>query len=320
MLLQALAITAAVSGVAAQRPSGTSICDYYTTALLKNNTAENQLTLLTLVVNTAVIGNYTTPNHNAVPGILTPGTINGTDVSLAKYFNGSLASSNRGGTSGVSVNYLDDGGAVPLKMNKPANGTSSNQYTLLTHLYEYFGSILGCSMQGMTGYSAYDGDVSQYQVHKFMDLSYPEVSYFIQQVALSAQSFGVASSDLAVAGTALNSLFNVKMAAPVAVIPAQGAQLQSICDDDSCPLAPNSTTVGYQNVTKPVAANSSNSADPSSTTSTGSSSSATSTSSGSGSKTSTTSIPGTATGKSDASTAVGLSMMAVFGGALAFLV
>lgn len=57
MLLQALAVAAAVSGVAAQRPSGTSICDYYTTALLKNNTAENQLTLLTLVVNTAVIGN-----------------------------------------------------------------------------------------------------------------------------------------------------------------------------------------------------------------------------------------------------------------------
>lgn len=39
------------------RPADTSICDYYTSALLKDVTAENQLKLLTLVVNTAVIGN-----------------------------------------------------------------------------------------------------------------------------------------------------------------------------------------------------------------------------------------------------------------------
>jgi len=49
-------------GVAADgRPSNTSICDYYTTALLTNNTAANQMTLLTLVVNTAVIGNCMFP-------------------------------------------------------------------------------------------------------------------------------------------------------------------------------------------------------------------------------------------------------------------
>ena len=62
-----------------------------------------------------------------VPGILTNGTYNGTAVSLAGYFNGKLASSNRGGNSGVAVNFLDDGGAAPLMMNMPANGTSSNQ-------------------------------------------------------------------------------------------------------------------------------------------------------------------------------------------------
>jgi len=59
----ALALAAAGSA-AAQRPTNTPICDYYTTALLKNNTAENQLTLLTLLVNTVVIGNcklYLTP-------------------------------------------------------------------------------------------------------------------------------------------------------------------------------------------------------------------------------------------------------------------
>ena len=62
-----------------------------------------------------------------VPGILAPGTINGTEVNLLPYFDGGLASSNRGGSSGVAVNFLDDGGAVPLMMNMPANGTTSNQ-------------------------------------------------------------------------------------------------------------------------------------------------------------------------------------------------
>jgi hypothetical protein len=57
MLFKYLALAGAVGTAIAQRPTNTSICDYYTTALLKNNTAANQKTLLTLVVNTAVIGN-----------------------------------------------------------------------------------------------------------------------------------------------------------------------------------------------------------------------------------------------------------------------
>ena len=129
MQFKYLAVFAASVGSAiAQRPSNTSICDYYTTALLKTNNATNQYTLLTLVVNTAVIGNYTTPNVGiSVPGILAPGTYNGAAVDLLPYFNGGLASSNRGGSSGVSINFLDDGGATPLMMNMPSNGTSSNQ-------------------------------------------------------------------------------------------------------------------------------------------------------------------------------------------------
>lgn len=128
MQFKALAILAAVGTAVAQRPSNTSICDYYTTALLKENNATNQYTLLTLVVNTAVIGNYTQPNVGIkVPGILATGTFNGTTVNLLPYFDGGLASTNEGGDAGVATNFLDDGGAVPLMMNKPANGTSSNQ-------------------------------------------------------------------------------------------------------------------------------------------------------------------------------------------------
>lgn len=127
MHYKAFAFLAAVGVVLAQRPDNTSICDYYTTALLKDNNATNQLTLLTLLVNTAVIGNYTKPNVGVkVDGILAPGKYNDTDVNLVPYFNGGLLSSNRGDKA-VAINFLDDGGAVPLTLNKAANGTDSNQ-------------------------------------------------------------------------------------------------------------------------------------------------------------------------------------------------
>lgn len=96
-----------------------------------NNTPTAQYTLLTLLVNTALIGNYTQPNVGvAVNGILNPGTYNGTNVNLLPYFDGSLLSTNSddGSSQGVSMSFLDDGGAAPLKMNQPSNGNvSSNQ-------------------------------------------------------------------------------------------------------------------------------------------------------------------------------------------------
>ncbi|KAI1324426.1 hypothetical protein F5Y16DRAFT_307634 [Xylariaceae sp. FL0255] len=250
-----LALGAVATGVNAQRPSNTSICDYYTTALLKNNTADNQATLLTLVVNTVVIGNYTQPNVGViVPGILAPGKYNGVDVNLLPYFNGDLASSNRGGSNGVSINFLDDGGATPLTMNKPSNGTTSNQYFLLTHLYQFFGSLLGCSEQGMPGFDAYMGHPSMYEVHKFMDLDEAELGYFITQVGLAASSFGVADSDVQAVGTALNSTFGYRCSAPATVIKAQGPQLQAICIADDCPLATSAVCASYSSATEPASA------------------------------------------------------------------
>lgn len=259
------AVTAAAfAGVVAAQgaPSNTTICDYYTTALLKNVTAENQATLLTLLVNTVVIGNYTKPVIEGVtwpdimvPGILANGTVDGEDVNLLPYFNGGLLSNNRGGSSGVAVNFLDDGGAVPLMMNKPANGTDSNQYKLLTHLYGFFGTLLGCSAQGSDAFPAYGGQASMYKVHKFMGLNTAEVTYFIQQVGMAAASFGVADSDVTKVGEALSGLFNVRCAAPATAIPAQGPQLQSICITDDCKIAPNATCSSYEAVVEPGVAN-----------------------------------------------------------------
>lgn len=120
-------VTTLLSSTFAQRPASQSICDYYTTALLKDNTPANQYLLTSLLVNTVVIGNYTQPNTGvAVPGILAPGTYNGKPVNLLPYFNGCLKSTNRGNRP-VSVNFLDGGGAAPIKMNKPANDNTSNQ-------------------------------------------------------------------------------------------------------------------------------------------------------------------------------------------------
>ncbi|KAI8947354.1 hypothetical protein F4801DRAFT_561207 [Xylaria longipes] len=249
---KAVALVVVADAVQAQRPENTSICDYYTTALLKNNTADNQATLLTLVVNTVVIGNYTEPNVGVkVAGILAPGKYNGTDVNLLPYFTGELASSNRGGDQGVPVNFLDDGGAEPLKNNKPANTESSSQYFLLTHLYQFFGSLLGCSKQGMPGFDVYSGHASMYEVHKFMALDPYEVGYFINQVGLAASSFGVADSDVQAVGTALSSLFDYRCAPPTAVIESQGAQLQAICIAEACPLAEKATCDSYEPVVEP---------------------------------------------------------------------
>jgi hypothetical protein len=130
MRFNAVLLAVAAAGTAvAQRPANQSICDYYTTALLKQNNATNQYTLLTLLVNTAVIGNYTQPNVGImVPGILNPnGTYNNTKVNLVPYFDGGLASTNDGGNMGVAKNFLDGGGAAPLMKNMPANDMTSNQ-------------------------------------------------------------------------------------------------------------------------------------------------------------------------------------------------
>jgi hypothetical protein len=114
--------------VAAQ--AAQSYCDKYTTALFKTNNATNQKTLLTLVVNTALIGNYSaTVNNMVVPGILNPnGELNGVKVNLVPYFDGTLNSTNTNDAAGGHKNFLDDGGAAPLMKNMPSNGnTTSNQ-------------------------------------------------------------------------------------------------------------------------------------------------------------------------------------------------
>jgi len=242
---------ALAAGAAADRPTDVSICDYYTTALLKDNTAANQETLLTLVVNTVAIGNYTQPNVGiAVPGILAPGTGDYAGVNLAPYFTGALNSTNRGGSQGVSLNFLDGGGAAPLLKNELPT-MSSAQYKLVTHLYGYFAVLLGCSSFGTT-VKPYSGSTNMYETHKFMALDPKEVGYFIQQVGLAAASFGVADSDVKIVGEALNKAFGYRCSPAAAIPPTAAPAPQAICIDSSCPIAANATCSLYADVIEPT--------------------------------------------------------------------
>src|SRR5271163_1287309 len=86
---------------------------------------------------------------------------------------------------------------------------------LLTHLYQFFGTLLGCSKIGTPDFPTYAGDKSMYEVHKYMALD-------AFQVGLSAASFGVAQADVEAVGMSLNNLFGYKCARPATVVPSQG--------------------------------------------------------------------------------------------------
>ncbi|KAH7115126.1 hypothetical protein B0J11DRAFT_594361 [Dendryphion nanum] len=243
--MRGLNFIALVGAIGSSFAQNVSLCDKYTTALLMQNNATNQYTLLTLLVNTVVIGNYTQPNKNSVPGILAKGVYEGEEVNLLPYFDGTLVSTNRNG-SAVAINFLDDGGAAPLKLNKPSNSERSNQYFLLTHLYQFFGKLLGCSGYSTMGFPAYRGRAMG-PSHAFMDLDPAEFGYFVQQVGLAATSFGVTTEDATAVGTALQTLFGYRCSPPTTVIPEQGMTLNSICQNSKCPLDPMATCAAYPN-------------------------------------------------------------------------
>ncbi len=123
----AAALLCAAAPSVAQRPNGTSPCDYYAEKTVGANTAANQLILMQLVLHSALLGPFSKYNTVKVPnfvGALQQTTYLGDAVDLAPYFTGALASTNRGGNA-VSVNFLDDGGAEALKNFKAGNGNPS---------------------------------------------------------------------------------------------------------------------------------------------------------------------------------------------------
>ena len=67
-----------------------------------------------------------------------------------------------------------------------------------------------------------------FEVHKFMQLNQYEMGYFIEQVALSAASFGVTDNDVITVAGALMQYFGYQCQPPFAFKDGMIAR-QSIC-------------------------------------------------------------------------------------------
>ena len=74
-----------------------------------------------------------------------------------------------------------------------------------------------------------------------MDLDTAQNSWFIENVGLAAASFGVSQDDINTVATTLNGTFGYRCAPAVTVIPSAGPVYESICQNVTCPIAPNST-------------------------------------------------------------------------------
>jgi hypothetical protein len=188
-----------------------TICDNYTAILFNVNNSTNQLSLITAVVNLAVLGDA----KLNVPGILAA------QGGLAPIFAGAGPTTNEGGNR-VTVNFLDGG---------------INQNTLLEHLYQFFGALIGCTA---AGFPAYAGVASMFEAHRFMDVNETENDYFISQVGAAASALGVSSSDVATIAGILDSKFNTRCAKPISAEDGLPAfligSLPSVCTAENCPL------------------------------------------------------------------------------------
>ena len=138
---------------------------------------------------------------------------------------------------------------------------------VFNHIYQYFSSLLNCSLQGGADFPSYQGRTSMYEVHRygpysplhspprrisltpprrFMDLDTFQNTYFINLVVTSLTSLGVSPSDSALIGSSLTQKFNTRCAAPISVPNiAAPPELQSICIAPNCPLDPNSNCSAY---------------------------------------------------------------------------
>lgn len=110
-----------------------------------------------------------------------------------------------------------------------------------------------------------------------------QVGFFIEQVGMAAASFGVAKSDINAVAMALETLFDYRCAPKMTAIKAQGAQYQSICTDEKCPMAMNSTCEAQPVMLQPLVANKTLAAGEGRMSSTATSTSASGSGSGSGS-------------------------------------
>lgn len=90
----------------------------------------------------------------------------------------------------------------------------------------------------MPAFPSYNGSASMYATHKYMALSSPQLTYFIQQVGLAASSFGIADADIAAVAASLMDTFGQRCSKDAVVVPYQRpARPQAICTGEGCEVA-----------------------------------------------------------------------------------
>lgn len=243
----------------AQRPSNASTCDYYAQSLYGANNSQTQYQLVQHIVALA-FGGAPSSNTNIssdITGIFNPGTFQDLSVDLAPWFNGVIDSTNLNDQA-VGINWLDDGGLGPL--HNYLNGSTSsvvltnttNQYRLFAHFFQAFSHIFGCSdpPEPAPSTSGSNSPLSLAYVHKYMNLNYTDLGHFINQLSMATANYGFSDQDSQTLSTDLNGMYNVRCAPPVTESAAQGPQLLSLCQADTCPLAvPNADCAAYVNLT-----------------------------------------------------------------------
>ncbi|KAH3952149.1 hypothetical protein HBH98_068880 [Parastagonospora nodorum] len=239
--------------VSAQRPESASVCDYYAQQRFGTNSSESQLRFMQNVVCLAFEGGSTLPNISSdLTGILRPGKFKGNNIDLMPYFNGSRASTNVNNAA-IGINWLDQGGPAPLASFLEGGDSqtlvlanTSNQYHLFSNFFVAFSRSFGCTLPPRPPPNT-NGPISLAYAHKFMNLEYNQLGYFISQLALAAQYFGVSSQDAGSIETSLNTRVNIRCAPATSANPPM---LLSLCQNPTCPLAvPISDCAAYNNLT-----------------------------------------------------------------------
>ncbi|KAH7381385.1 hypothetical protein DE146DRAFT_284650 [Phaeosphaeria sp. MPI-PUGE-AT-0046c] len=239
----------------AQRPTNASVCDYYAQARYGANSTETQLKFIQNVVCLAFEGGTKLNNVSSdITGILRKGRFSNMDIDLLQYFNGSRASTNVNNAP-IGINWLDQGGTTPLAAflageSQTLNlAETSNQYHLFTNFFVAFSRAFGCTLPPKPLPNT-NGPVMLAYAHKFMNLEYHQLGYFINQLSLAATHFGVSPQDADTFRNSLNTRYNVRCAPAVSFSPTSPAQLLSLCQNPTCPLAvPVSDCAAYTNLT-----------------------------------------------------------------------
>ncbi|KAH8802513.1 hypothetical protein F5884DRAFT_473714 [Xylogone sp. PMI_703] len=313
LLTVVVSLVAAGRGSLAQRPSNSSICDYYATTLYGTNTSTTQFRLMQNIVALAFGGGTHLPGaSNDSTGILNPGTFEGLRVNLRSWFDGSKATTNLNNQP-VGINWLDGGAQAPLMSfldgdtDNVVIANTTNEYRLFTHFFTAFGFIFDCSLvRDFPKTNESGGPINLAYVHKYMNLNQTHLGHFIDQLTTASKYFGFSDTDAETLSTYMNSRYNIRCAPPI------NGMLNSLCQATECPLAaPSPDCAAYVDIgpggagndsspppqtTAPSSPSSTPSSDPTSTSSTPPPTSTTATPTSGGSKLSSGAIAGIAIG------------------------